>query len=372
MRKPMRIRDEEFNLAPIQFSDFNTRTLMTSNIFLRDSPLMLEGSVKTMLVDMFMSTLNLFLIIGHVMERLYIPQVFPGSTSDFKVLYFPKKGGSNDEEVNLLLEELSIWEQNLNAYCFVNYKDGDIDVTTRAVLRLHRAQLRMSYLMGQAAVYSPHIAMSLPQTEHHELEESLKRERQVTSDMCKLIQSLHEQKLIRFLPPITIFCLFSTIRSLLFEIKSAGTSPSERRQMGDDFHHCVRSLLALREIWPIANGACVAVGQLIRSRHIGREHRTLRMMSASTASNETSNSDDEVMDVAPELETLVHENAIDVNLSANPAIFPTLHYESQIHDFNTENPVQLPWNWYTSWEMTGFGLRDLDAPMTFDHHSAAA
>jgi hypothetical protein len=362
MRKPSRIKDEDIHLPMLQFSDFNTRTLVTSTIFLRDSPLMTEGTIKVMLVDMFISALKLFLIIGRVMDHLYFLQNFNGSTSDFSILYFPKKQDLNPDDVYRLQKELSDWLAKLNAYCYVDYQDGDIDHTTRGVLRLHRTILSMTHLVAQEAIYGPQLLMSSRYADGQSTD-TQNRARELASKMSELLQSLRDQKLVQFLPPLAVYCICSVMPFLLFDVKSGGKSQSESRQTGAQFHNCMRTLLVLRETWPIANGACFALGQMIRSRRIPKSYRTLRMLSDPTTSNEAPMKDWDGMEEGPRdshADTLLQETDTNISLDDYSTVLPTIDYGQAINDFNAGVFTPYAWLQPTSWNMSGYDIYDLN------------
>lgn len=63
-----------------------------------------------MLADMFMSKINILLIIGHIIRHLYFLQGFSGSASDWAMFYVPRNQRNLDGDCICQLEdELSSW-----------------------------------------------------------------------------------------------------------------------------------------------------------------------------------------------------------------------------------------------------------------------
>jgi hypothetical protein len=332
-RKEMKIEDPN-ELPILQLNDFDIDTITTNITTLQNLSLLTEGTPKIMLADMFISQLELFLIIGHVLLRLYVLQPHSPSTLDWSMLYSPK---TTDVEVGILLDlenEFLSWKRSLNPYCLTDYDDGDIDETTHISLKLHRAALEIGFLMGQELAYRPQDCL-VPSTDSRD------KVKQIASDVAKLVDTMERQNMVPFLPPMTIPCLIAAIASFLAEIKWEGKSQCKRT--GIQFHRTMRCLIKMGDIWPITDGAHSLIGQMITSRHTGAA-RTLRMLSKPVESYERSKEDDH------ELAVEFSESFLNSNLEETPVSFANADYDLGAEEFD------LAWIYPIQWDFASYGF----------------
>ena len=145
----------------------------------------------------------------------------------------------------------------------------------------------MKFLLASEALHRPYTLMkrTSPEITPQIQQKSRAKVRDAAVGMAEQFESLSKQDLVRFLPPISISFILPAIASFLVEIKSSGKSPADLP--GHHFHQCVRSLMSLRDIWPIADSACFLVGQMITNTQIGSA-RTLGQQANQIPSNDVS------------------------------------------------------------------------------------
>jgi Fungal specific transcription factor domain len=289
-RKPIQIQDEEINLPALKFKDFDTLPYKTNIRLLQESSLIVDFVGKVMLADMFMSKIHILLIIGRIIRHLYFLQGFAGSTSDWTMFYIPRKTRDLSADcICRLQDELSNWSSTLNTYCQMDYHDDGLDEIQARIMRVHRAVLQLLQAMAQEALHRPQVflrpessALSNTDTPTNK---SWASTRQAASAISDTLQTLREEDLLKYLPPLSVGCTIAAAAWFLVEIKLEKTSPAELP--GYQFHQCFRSLMKLREIWPIAEGACSMVSQMIANNQIVFAWN-FRMLSKPIGSNETS------------------------------------------------------------------------------------
>lgn len=276
MRKPTRIRDEDIYLSRLQITDFNLDATKTRNESLRTSTLLGNAMVKVMTINMFLAELDIFLIIGRILATMYVIRIFKGSTTDFRALYSPKRGGFYISDTDRLQNEISAWWRNLGTYCHMEHEDGEIDDHTGQALRLQRAVLKLCHLSAQESIFGP-LTLTDPLRLDLQLHTPREHLRNIAQQVGILMKDLQAQDLTRFLPPLVVASMWAVLTTLLKDFKMVGPSQHIMKDTGDCFQQCMRTLLVLREMFPIANGALFGLGELVRSRQVHVSFRTLRM-----------------------------------------------------------------------------------------------
>lgn len=285
----MRFKDESSALPMLTMEDFEIEPIETSIRAVRDCAFFTSRATRVALADMCLSKIKILTTIGRIIRKLYVLQGFSGTTADSIMLYSPKKSHFEAKEVFELQDELDRWQRTLPVSCQVRTYDLDPD-PNESFLNLHRSVLSMMFWMALEALHRPTTLAKEPSTSLTNFlqQKSRPRVKEAAERMSEMIQSLREQDLVRFLPPISVAFMLPAIASFLVEIKSTGKSLGDLP--GHQFHQCVRALLSLRDIWPIADSACFLVGLMITNSQIGTA-RTLGMQAAPmTTANESSQS----------------------------------------------------------------------------------
>lgn len=281
MRKPMRIKDDGSMLPMLTMDDFELEPIQTSIAAVRDCTFFASKSTRVALAEMCLSNIKILSTIGRIIRRLYVLQGFAGTTADSIMLYSPKKFNIEAKEILELQDELERWHRTLPISCQI--RTWDIGHQPEEIfLHLYRSILSMMFWMALEALHRPTtLAKDASTSLSNILQQSHRpRVKEAAERMSELIQSLREKDLVRFLPPISVAFMLPAIASFLVEIKSTGKSLGDLP--GHQFHQCVRALLSMRDIWPIADSACFLVGLMITNSQIGTA-RTLGMQAAPIA-----------------------------------------------------------------------------------------
>ncbi|EXJ96037.1 hypothetical protein A1O1_01163 [Capronia coronata CBS 617.96] len=286
MRRPIRIADEDINLPPLTAEDFDLHPISTSLLSLRQCRLMADSTSQRMLAEMCVAKVQLLLSLGRILHNCYTLRSFGGSTSEVTMLYTPKRSGTiNDNDFAMLQDELSQWSNNLPMSCWLdsaaepssNKGDGVTDGNdpTDKVLFLHRSVLKMLFLVATEALDRPQTlsasksrsaASSAKAAQASTMQlASTSKVKEAADRMAEMIQSLHDRDLVRYLPPLSVTFMLLAIAAFMVEIKKQGLEQTDLQGTGKQchVHRCLRALLGLRDIWPIADSACVLVGQMI-------------------------------------------------------------------------------------------------------------
>jgi hypothetical protein len=256
--------DASINLPALKFQDFDTRPIDSALPLLRDCSLVNDCISRVMLADIFMSQLNLLLISGRIIENLYNLQGFAASSSEWATWYTPKKKSDLDAAwTDRLQVELETWSDKLNNYCRMDYHcDENTDELQNKVLRVHTTALRMLDLLAQEALHRPLTC----DTDGSSVTNARSSVSRVASQMSDVVRNLREEDLLKYVPPLSVGCIMMAIVSFFVEIRLARKLPTDFPD--HQYHDCIRSLLCLREIWPITKGSCQMVNQMATNNQI--------------------------------------------------------------------------------------------------------
>jgi hypothetical protein len=231
------------------------------------------------------------------------------------------------------------------------------------VLDLHWYILKAISVMGMEALHRP---QTLSNTRASKADESCARNaramvKQAASEIFELTQTLREEGLVRFLPPVAVSFLLPAICSFLVEIKS--TRKPLRDSLDRQLHECVRVLLRLQEIWPIADGACYLVGQMITASQIGRSS-TPEMRSDQTDPQRQPRQDhDDIQHMTvgrhhEDISTFVNTTSAGITLLP----LADVSYVPGNMEFNSSSMDDFGWTDEFSWTMPEFNLMDTFSP----------
>jgi hypothetical protein len=270
MRKPIRIKDEDLNLPLPVLDDFEICSVRTSISALQHCPSLTDPATRKVVADLCIAKVNLLLTIGHIIQTLYELRVFGGSQAEATMLYKPKTTPISSNEVSNLQNELDAWYGSLPVSCWlssITLHNGPHQAIDDALF-LHRAVLRMIYLMATEALNRPQtLSMSKTSSLGVADQGSTSKVNEAAENMSDMMQCLQDRDLVRFLPPLSVGFILLSLAAFAVEIKTKSTGFEDFA--AQKFHRCVRALWQLRETWPIADTACFLVGQMVSKTQVG-------------------------------------------------------------------------------------------------------
>ncbi|KAK6383950.1 hypothetical protein LTS17_003242 [Exophiala oligosperma] len=286
-RKPMRIKDDEINLARLRFRDFDTKPYSTGKPLLVASPLVTESIGRVMLAEMFIAQMEILLIGGRIIEHTYNLQIFAAST--WATYYVPKpKSDLSMQDCHQLKKEVDDWTRNLNPWCRLQCCDEeDFGQQGFGVLRINSMSLKLLRFMAletllRPLTFSGRCPGMLNETEDESTIEARRDVTQIAADMTDLLSTLRTDNLLEYVPPLSVGCIHTTLATFLVDFRLAGKRPPD--DPSHKFHDCVRSLVQLRDVWPITKGTCALVKHGTANNQIWFA-RTLQMLAPMARSN---------------------------------------------------------------------------------------
>ncbi|KAG5930810.1 Cutinase transcription factor 1 beta [Claviceps sorghi] len=262
MRRPTRIKDEDFDVPMLLESDFDVRHLQEGiSVVPAECLLIRDVNMQRELAVMCISKAKLCLCISQMLKTQYSvlirDKMKPENTASSTMMLFPNKKTDNVDGVNLVDCQLRAWAASLPDVCQyrpltpMDVKDG------RSTLAVQRTILHMVYHTTISALHRPQFLPSSPAlrpTTSREVQQvSRLRVRDAAAQITRMASELHDLRLEKFLPTTGVTVILPAMIMHLLEMKNP--SPQARKQATRGFRHCMRVMEKLREIYSAADYA---------------------------------------------------------------------------------------------------------------------
>ena len=272
MRRPTRVKDEDYDVPMLTEEDFEIQELSdTNSIIPLDCTLARDVEAQRDLAQMCIAKAKLCLCISHVLSAQYSVLVKhqgmqgqEGSTRS-SVMLFPKKLDQTDE-VKRCDVELSEWVEELPVSCL--YSPIMTPGNSGSPLFVQRALLHMVYFTTLSALHRPQVLPSASQPDQsRELQDlSRKKVREASREITRISQDLHTRGLEKYLPTTGVTVLLPAIIIHLLDIKSC--NDDARQAAMDGFCQCMLVLEKLRDNYASADFATQFLEAAIRKADI--------------------------------------------------------------------------------------------------------
>lgn len=274
MRRPTRVKDEDYDVPMLTESDFEL-TPLSENITIipSDCTIVRDVEAQRQLAQMCIAKAKLCLCISHVLTAQYSVLVrhqgMQGreGTTRSSVMLFPKKLDQTDE-VKRCDVELSQWITELPAAC--QYSNEMPHGNSGPPLFVQRSLLHMVYYTTLSALHRPQVLPSASSAQpdgSRELQDlSRKKVREASREITKISQDLHLRGLEKYLPTTGVTVLLPAIIIHLLDIKSC--NDDARKAAMDGFCQCMLVLEKLRDNYASADFATQFLEAAIRKADI--------------------------------------------------------------------------------------------------------
>ncbi|KDN65070.1 putative fungal specific transcription factor domain-containing protein [Colletotrichum sublineola] len=262
MRRPTRIKDEDFDVPMLQESDFELEVLPEENkIVPAECMLLRDVSMQRELAALCISKARLCICISHMLKAQYSvlirDKMRPENTVNSTMMLFPNKKLDNVESVTSVDLELMAWADTLPAIC--QYRPlTPLDVKNgRSTVAVQRTLLHMVYYTTISALHRPQFLPSspihAPTTSRQVQEMSRLRVRDAAMHVTRMAAELHQLRLERYLPTTGVTVILPAMIIHLLEMKNPVSQSRDRATRG--FRQCMRVMEKLREIYAAADYA---------------------------------------------------------------------------------------------------------------------
>ncbi|KAI5461239.1 fungal-specific transcription factor domain-containing protein [Mariannaea sp. PMI_226] len=262
MRRPTRIKDEDFDVPMLEESDFEIEALPEDNTVIPAScTLVRDLEMQRELAIMCIAKAQLCVCISHMLKAQYSvlirDKMKPENTTNSTMMLFPNKQLDNVESVNEVDHELMAWAESLPQCCQyrtltpLDVKDG------RSTVAVQRTLLHMVYYTTISALHRPQFLPSsplqAPTTSRQVQDMSRLRVRDAAMHITRMATELHQCRLERFLPTTGVTVILPAMIIHLLEMKNPAPQSRERATRG--FRQCMRVMEKLREVYAAADYA---------------------------------------------------------------------------------------------------------------------
>ncbi|OTA92640.1 hypothetical protein M434DRAFT_396310 [Hypoxylon sp. CO27-5] len=275
MRRPTRIKDEDFDVPMLDEHDFEIEPLADEiQIIGPECTLVRDVLMQQELALMCIAKAKLCLCISHMLKAQYSVLIRDKSraenTTNSTMMLFPNKQLDNVESVNSCDLELLAWVQSLPPCC--QYRPlSALDLKTgRATIAVQRNLLHMVYYTTISALHRPQFLPSspthAPQTSAQAQEMSRSRVRDAAAQITRMVSELHNLRLEKFLPTTGVTVILPAMIIHLLEMKNPLPQPREIAMRG--FKQCMKAMEKLRDIYAAADYAVAFLDAALRKAAI--------------------------------------------------------------------------------------------------------
>lgn len=279
MRRPTRVKDEDYDVPMLTEDDFEIGILPMSNSIIPSSDhLVRDVEAQKQLAQMCIAKAKLSVCVSHVLTAQYSVLVkhqgmqSREGTTRSSVMLFPKKIDQT-EEVKRCDEELTEWINELPQALM--YSDEKSSGNSGSSLFVQRSLLHMVYFTTLSALHRPQVLPSGPEKPEEaahpdaakEVQDlSRKRVCEASKEITRIAQDLHSRGLEKYLPTTGVTVLLPAIIIHLLNIKSSNDTARQEAMAG--FCKCMVVLEVLRDNYASADFAVSFLDAAIKKADI--------------------------------------------------------------------------------------------------------
>ncbi|GME31226.1 hypothetical protein GTA08_BOTSDO05317 [Neofusicoccum parvum] len=267
MRRPTRIKDEDYDVPMLTLDDFEIAAVPDSiSCIPADCVVARDVAMQRQLAICCIQKARLCLCISHVLSKQYcVLNNNQGLLNDrTTMMLLPKKLDPQKSDVKHCDVELKKWQDELPDEA--RYEEAS---SGNRSIDLHKSLLHMVYYTTLSALHRPQVLPSggCSDTEAGELLESSRRHvRTAATAITGIAQKLDSLDLVRFLPTTGVTVLLPAIIIHLLDIKA----PDEdtRRSSLRGFCQCMQVMGKLRDLYAAADYSTAFLEAAIRKAGI--------------------------------------------------------------------------------------------------------
>ncbi|KAJ4354443.1 uncharacterized protein N0V89_006180 [Didymosphaeria variabile] len=323
MRRPTRIKSEDFDVPMLTLDDFEIAAIPDSvSCVPTDCRAARDVGLQRQLAIMCIEKARLCLCISHVLSKQYcVLNNNQGLQNDrTTMMLLPKKLDPETSEVKACDEELQNWVKDLAKEA--KYSD---DFTGDNSLDVNRALLHMVFFTTLSALHRPQVLpsshggpASVPAKTNVAsdlLDVSRRNVRRAASAITSIAQRLDQTDLVKYLPTTGVTVLLPAIIIHLLDIKAP--EDDTRRASLRGFCQCMAVMGKLRDLYAAADYSTAFLEAAIRKAGINIAPATSQISGA----NNTASSLGEKTSPVTSVEDLVNAGRrLDMQVLGNPAI----------------------------------------------------
>ncbi|KAK5154986.1 hypothetical protein LTR04_005881 [Oleoguttula sp. CCFEE 6159] len=277
MRRPTRIKNEDYDVPMLTLKDFDTAPLPDSIACIPTDCSSLRDQVKQrQLAVMCIEKAKLCLCISHVLSTQYsvlgnnLGVLGEEGHTKTTMMLLPRKLDPEACEVKKINEKLQRWEEELPEEAQYRVPSWQDIARGNGAIVLHSALLHMVYFATVSALHRPQVLPSTAWPVRNAamdlLDISRKNVRRAATEITNIAQNLLTLDLVRYLPTTGVTVLLPAIIIHLLDIKAP--DEATRRASLHGFCQCMQVTGKLRETYAAADYATAFLEAAIRKADI--------------------------------------------------------------------------------------------------------
>ncbi|KAI1824738.1 fungal-specific transcription factor domain-containing protein [Xylaria intraflava] len=267
MRRPTRIKDEDFDVPMLDEEDFDFEVLPDhTRVVGSECTLLYDVAMQRELAQMCVAKAKLSLCISDMLKAQYsvliCAKTHPDSMMNSTMMLLPNKQLDNMEKVAQCDRKLSKWAETLPESCKYRPLSTLDNRNGRSVIAVQRNLLHMVYFTTVSALHRPLFLTSTPREVHQtpssvQQQASRMRVYDSAAQITRMAAELNALRLDKFLPTTGVTVILPAIIIHMIEMKNI--SPAIQAAAYKGFQQCMRVMDRLRGIYSAADYAVAFV-----------------------------------------------------------------------------------------------------------------
>ncbi|KAK4127794.1 hypothetical protein N657DRAFT_631546 [Parathielavia appendiculata] len=276
MRRPTRIKSEDFDVPPLNEADFEIEALPEDNKLLGpECALVRDIDMQRKLAVMCIEKAKLCMLIGDMLKVQYSvlsrSGVQPENTTNSTHMLLPNKNPENMKEVEKVDDHLRDWFTGLPECCQHRPLDSMAITEANKVLAVQRNLLHMIYHTTISALHRPLFLPASPtEGPGHPLEvqeTARQRVREAAEHITRMAAEMRQHSLERYLPTTGVTVILPAMIVHMLDTKSL--VPEMRAKAIQGLRECLIVMNNLRNIYAAADFATGFLDALLRKGMLG-------------------------------------------------------------------------------------------------------
>lgn len=278
MRRPTRIKGEDFDVPVLNEDDFEIAALPEENRLLGpECALIRDTEMQRELAIMCIEKAKLCMFIGDMLKVQYSvlsrSGMGPEHTTNSTHMLLPNKNGENMEEVENVDRHLQDWLASLPTACQHRPLSTANVTEANKVLAVQRNLLHMIYHTTISALHRPLFLPASPtegpSTPVDVQETARQRVREAAENITRMAAEMRQHNLERFLPTTGVTVILPAMIVHMLDTKSQ--VPETRDSAIQGLKECLTVMSNLRNIYAAADFATGFLDALLRKGMLGQQ-----------------------------------------------------------------------------------------------------
>ncbi|GAB1314178.1 Transcription factor CTF1 [Madurella fahalii] len=262
MRRPTRIKQEDFDVPMLVEADFEIAVLPEENQLLgSDCALLRDVEMQRELALMCIEKAKLCVLVGQMLKVQYSvlsrDGIRPENTTNSTMMLLPNKKTSNPEDIQKVDDDLASWLRNLPEACQYRPLDSIGMTEQNTPLVVHNAVLHLVYHTTLSALHRPLFfggsSAEAPGISQQMQETARIRVRDTAHHVTVMAAELRRHGLVRYLPTTGVTVILPAMIVNLIDIKSE--CPETRARATHGFKECFHVMNDFRNTYAAADFA---------------------------------------------------------------------------------------------------------------------